>query len=358
MRRLASLTALLLAALVCSLSCSPPPDATLAPMPVAVEVVGSTTVALDHLRLVAMYEGDEGLLAFGPDVAVTSTGTPLTLELTHPGDIGPAPRQFGLRLTSDGQGVLVGRARLIAYIDHDRSESFQYGEQIFGPDQPLGIEDFWRGVAWMPQPELQVGGLTSEAAASLYRATGDRYTGIVPVVRVSDTELSPIASADPILVDLTRLSVVNADIACRRQLRNTSDPPPAVRLWVDRALDPGVVCGLEIADCRPVDTSTLTPPALPPPPEDRPDNPFVARNAQCRRRGGLEVLVIEEDRVVCNPPTCLCSDHVTIEAVATSTSSAPRWWPCGEEVVRCPSNQPLYRVDPECFEEEDEDNDE
>jgi len=346
--------ALLLALFATPLACDVEP-AGLVPQPVDVNVVGSATVAFDNLRLVAMVEGEDGALAFGPDVAITSTGTPVTIELTHTPDLGASPQQFPLRLTSDGQGLLVSRVRLIAYLDHDRSGSYQDGQSLFGPDQPLGIEQYWRGVASLPDPEAQVGLLSPEAAAGLYDATGGRFSGFVPVQLGGGGELAPDTSGDPFEVDTSRLSIVNADLACRRELRNTTDPEPVIRLWVDRALDPSATCGLDIADCRPVDTSTLTPPALP---EGEPVNPFVATHAQCRRRAGLELLVLETRRVRCHPMTCACFDAVDVEAVATSTSAPPAWWPCGDTVDPCPSTLPLYRVDPECFPMDEEDEDE
>lgn len=340
-------------------ACAPEP-ATLQPFPASVNVVGSATIAFDRLRLVALLQGDGPEdFVLGPDVAITATGTPVQLELTHPADLELESLPFALRLSADGAGTLAARARFVAYQDLDDSGDFQIGEALFGPDRPVGLDEFWRGVAWLADPEEQVSLLSPEAAEGYYRATGDRYTAFVPVEVGANNVLSPDLSGEPILVDVSRHTIANADLACRRRLRNIFDPPPEVLLWVDDSLDAEALCGLELGDCRPVDTSTLTPPTLPDP-DIVELNPLVDVNAQCRRQGGVQVLVIEEFRVRCETDTCDCYDVTSVLAVATSTSSAdePEWWPCGEAVEYCPSTQPLYRVDPACFPPPEEDDDE
>lgn len=319
---------------------------------VEVMVVGSATVSYAQLRVVVLFEGDEGELETGADVAVTSTGTPVRLRLTAPA-LNTALRREALPLTPNGENIIVARPRIIAYLDLDGSESYQYGAQRFGPDQPLGADGYWHTLGWLPEPEAQLSALSPEGAQRYYEIAGQRYTPFVTLRRKADGTLIADEEGEPLEVDATRLSITPADLACQGNLRNAATPIPEILMWVDRSLEADTLCGLDVADCRPVDTSTLTPPALPDP---ELDNPFVATYAQCRRRRGLDLLVVETQRLRCEPSTCGCATAVGVVAVATSTSvPAPAWWPCGQQVDYCDSNLSLYRVDPACFPEPEED---
>lgn len=328
--------------------CSPE-AASLQPFTVSVNVVGSATIALDRLRLVAVLEGDDpGELAIGPDVTVTATGTPVQLELRSPEgfEVEVESQPLYVQLTDDGWGVQASRVRFVAYLDVDGSGDYQGGESLLGVDQPVGVDPYGQGVAWLADPEAQLAALPAAAIDAFYRATDDAYTPFLPFM-VGSTFMAD-ESGLAIEVDVARHTIVNADLACRGSLYYGVDPPTEVLLWVDRSLDAQTLCGLEIGDCRPVDTSTLTPPALPDPALEA-LNPFVDTHAQCRQRGGVQVLVVEEARLRCDPTSCLCVNVDSVVAVATATTATPPWWPCGDTVEFCPSSLPLYRVDPACF---------
>ncbi len=341
-------------------ACAGPEYAELEPLQIEVLVVGSATVSYDSLRVAVLYQGAQGGLEVGADVAVTATGTATLMTLLPPSTIERGARLEALQLPPSQQALLVARPRILAYLDLDGSESFQNGRQMTGPDQPLGADGYWQTLGRVVDPWAAIASLGPDAAQAYYRLTDNRFTPFIRLGREAGGNLVADTAPEPYALDATRLSITPADLACQGNLRNAESPPNEVLLWVDRSLDALVLCGLEVPHCLPVDTSTLTPPALPQGPVP---NAFVARNSQCRRRRGVEVLIVQEDRLRCAPSTCGCANEISIEAVATATSAVkPPWWPCGETVDYCDSPLPLYQADPECYpqpepEPDDEDQD-
>ncbi len=328
-------------------ACAPPLVAELQPLDVEVMIVGSATVSFDALRVAVRFESLKGDIEMGSDIAITSTGAPYLLRIEAP-SLTTAPAS-DLRLALDGtrDELHLAWPRLIAYLDHDHSGDFD--PSIDSPDQVLGTDSPQNRIGWLVDPEDALSRLSPEATESYYQATGGLYTPFLVYPLPQTTDLLPVARL-AIPIDASRLSIANSDLRCRGLLRNGPELEPEIKLWVDRSLDPAIVCGLDIADCRPVDTSTLTAPELPP--QTR-INPVVSRTAQCRRRLGVELLVLQEQRIRCDG-RCICAEAVKIEAVATSTSAEPpSWWPCGQELPYCDSSLPLYRVDPKCLQEDE-----
>lgn len=337
-------------------ACAGPEYSELEPLQIEVMVVGSATVSYDHLRVAVLYQSATGDLEVGADVAITATGTANLMTLFPPARVESGARLEALELPPSLQAVLVSRPRILAYLDLDGSESFQNGRQLTGPDQPLGADGYWQTLGRVVDPWATIQSLGPDAAQAYYRITNDRFTPFMRLGRQAGGSLVADTAPEPYALDATRLSITPADLACQGNLRNAESPPNEVLLWVDRSLDAEVLCGLEVPNCLPVDTSTLTAPALPDGPVP---NAFVARNSQCRRRRGVEVLIVQEDRLRCAPSTCGCANEIKIEAVATATSALkPSWWPCGQTVDYCDSPLPLYQADPQCYPEPEADEDE
>lgn len=324
-------------------ACAPPLEAELQPLDVDIVVVGSATVAFDLLRVAIRFEGQAGEIEMGSDIAITSTGTLQTIRFEPPNLTRGRGSDLSWQFLGTREGVPLGWPRLVAYLDHNRSGRLEAGPESV--DQIVGADSQQRRVGWLFDTEATLATLSAEGIEGYYQVTGGRYT---PFVLASGGLLSADDEVPPepgIVIDASQLSIVNSDLLCGGFLRNGSEVPAKVELLVDLSLDPAIVCGLDIADCRPVDTSTLTAPVIPSPTGV---NPVVRATAQCRRRLGVELLVIENQRIRCTD-RCVCTNHTTIEAVATSTAAEmPAWWPCGDTLSYCDSDLPLYRVDPEC----------
>lgn len=316
------------------------------PLEILIRPVGSSTLSLERLRLALLFRGADGVRVTR-DIALTSTGADLPFTLRAPLDLEiPAP-QTTVAIGTDGFGLRVQAARFVPYLDLDGSESFQDGRGLTGPDQVLGLESFFRTFGWVIDAETQLGAIPPEAAAAYYDATGGSYAAFVPMFRVNGA-FQALTSTVPLPVEIDRHAIAPVDLACDRDLRVAPDPPARVRLLVDDRLDAETLCGLELADCAAV---TLGPRPVTSTVAGRVDaNPFVDERLQCRRRGGLEVFVREIQRLRCRTSDCGCGQEITVEAVATTTTAPPAWWPCGDEaVVDCPSDAvPLYRADPAC----------
>lgn len=118
----------------------------------------------------------------------------------------------------------------------------------------------------------------------------------------------------------------HAELACGRQTTSAISTS-VVRARVDDALDPIAVCGLDTADCEPVDMEHLRVDWHPR------QGSYPARFAQCKRGGQLEALIVVETATTCVSCSCQVQRSVTSYVVARDTE--PSWWPCGSVLPYC-----------------------
>ena len=312
----------------------PPPQ----PIDLEVVVVGSSTLADAPLRIAAVWSSPTSMLVT-TDVAITSTESSMQFRLTEPDDPAFIPKGFEpMTIFAGREPYLSYRPSIVAYADRDGSESFGEGDAV------VGIESE-RTVAWLFDFESRFFELPPDFVATYYELTDQRYTPFLraePFVPGSFDRSVPtsasIFQSEPVLVTLGGVVRPADQLRCGNQLLYLDDSTTQVALRVDTTLDAGEMCGLEVSDCKSVPLEPIGTPVA-----ATSDDDLV----QCRKNDRAEVLVVEVRNLDCETH-CFCRVRDVVTAWATSTSSAPSWWPCGRSVDFCDSSLPLYRADATC----------
>jgi hypothetical protein len=146
-------------------------------------------------------------------------------------------------------------------------------------------------------------------------------------------------------IDITQAALAGTQLACGLEQIGLAETTPEVHLSIHDTLDLGPLCEVGVGTCESVDVASLDPVELERAPIDR----YRRVRAQCSRRGALVALVVEEQRLRCDPSLCRCAVATTVDSVITATSALPPWWPCGERIEYCDANGPIYLIDSACL---------
>lgn len=308
---------------------------------VPVGFTGTTTVSLDRLRVAAGAfvdvpaedeedEASRSFVSFGQRASTTTTAT-VTLPLQVPADPPPPDLFYG----RDDE-VLLEATQLFffAYIDEDGDDAF-----ALGTDTVLGVGGS-NGYLHVPDRIEQLGQLGIDDAARYDRSLPPRFGSLVPAV---DLSLTP--EDHPVRLKLEPPSAASVRLACGRSLSSNLPLSVTSSVVLSQELDPVSVCGLELEHCGAADLNALTPPLWP---EDDPEAPADHPRARCRRRSGLEAVVLETPTPYCELTNCRCGPRVEVLAFVV-TSTRPAWWPCGTEVPVCDAPGSALQIPSACY---------
>lgn len=215
---------------------------------------------------------------------------------------------------TDGFGLRLRFTDLVLYADGDGDGA------LTSADRPLSVS---ADVGFAPAIADQLATLSLISADYYYSTTDDRISSYVRIASFGGT-IAVIDHLSPIAVGVTPEVFVRNELSCPRipRIAVPFDRTPTRTVRVAEDLDPDAICGLEEADCLPLDLSVA------PPDIDR-LLPSVerARVRGCRRSTTLELLVVEDRSAGCRE--CSCGWATDTRAFVVRTSSVPTWWPCG-----------------------------
>ena len=240
------------------------------------------------------------------------------------------------------------RPRILLYLDHDHSGGF--APSFFGgagEDQVVAIDGDGGSICFLPDLEsaLQGGGL--EFTDTYYAMTDRRFTPFVRVIAygadlLMDREVSPLE------LRLADSPVPGMDLACMRAVYGSRSPSifatSRVSAFVDTPLETGTFCGPIFPECQEISFEAMDIPDV-----SSLDNGTDLRVAQCRTAERVEVLVVQQARLECEDCSCFTVAHSDV--YFAEPSALPSWWPCGDTVLVCESDLPLYTLDPQCLQE-------
>ncbi len=260
--------------------------------------------------------------------------------------------------------VVVSVPRIVVFSDDDRSGDFTPWfvdepptDRIFavngqGTTSVAAITDFEAALSTLSPVDLN----------AFYNFTGGLHT---PFLRFSGqtSTLTPsqVSNAPgPPIVSLyfDDSEIPTRDIRCLTTQPFEVDPvlepisatgtsSSSTIVHVDDRIDVENVCGLTVPSCAPVDITTVT--TTVPTDQLTPGRRVIS---QCRVSANLESLVTLQADLRCVECDCRWVQRET--AIVVRTSSTPEGWPCGDTVLVCPSELPLFRVDEACLEEDEE----
>lgn len=313
------------------------------PVPLPLTVFTSTTVQAElptdaPLRLSLSFRGSAGI-----DTATVVFDAPFSPPLTEiEVGGGEVPRLSGrsgevLAYVGDvpeGSRLRVRTTDLVLYADRDGDGA------LTSRDRPLSLTT---AVGFAPDITAQLGELSLVAATYYYESTADRVTSYVRIA-VLGGPVGVISHRRPIEVGLTPEVFVRNELGCSPRSADPFDATPTRSVRVANDLDADAVCGLEEADCQPLDLTSA-------PTDIGPRLPSVesARVRACRRNTTLELLVIEDRAARCRD--CACGWATDVRTFVVRTSSTPAWWPCGrEDTPYCDVPGSLLAIPGECRE--------
>ena len=219
------------------------------------------------------------------------------------------------------------RPRFVVYEDVDEDQRLAPSSiEGDGPDRILGADSsFSPIVAYLPNLDLVLEELTTEQFALYEASTDGRYTAFVAARGMLDSLfVSPREDGSIFLDDG---DIGEASVRCLHRLFGATTPPIDVDFTVNDELDPLVVCGTTAGACRSRDLDDVVPPPF------LDDEDELLPGVTCRRNEQLEVLGVSSTRAECEG--CQCVSQRSAVAFATTTTSTPTWWPCGEVVPYC-----------------------
>ncbi|MEL6187497.1 MAG: hypothetical protein AAFU79_23000 [Myxococcota bacterium] len=296
----------------------------------SVVFTGSSTVSLEGLRVVAGLNLRSASAEVWLDRSVTSTAAGLAIDLVaaEPETAGGTQQFFFVNRLSSVLSVRGLGVEFLAYLDGDASRTYRPDVDVI-----VGTVIDGRGYAFLPELEDQLLMIPPEFAADFRAAVPPGQRSLLPI---QEQLLTP--DDHPITLDLASPSQMALRL-CGVDITRLPIVEPMTSVWLDAGLDAVALCGLAVADCVSVDLEAVAQPLLPE------EDAFAS--AQCRPRGGLEVLVLESRVPACSP-ACECGVASKVEAYVTTATAAPSWWPCGAEVERCEAGGSLLRIAPEC----------
>jgi hypothetical protein len=258
--------------------------------------------------------------------------------------LGVAERHQGEATWLEEVTAEVYRPRVVVYADTNRNgvldvsleQAFLLGDEseqsardsIVAIDPPSGPS-----VAAFLDPWSALRKLDLDSARAYYDREGElrRFTvtqgyGVLSPTPVRQIWLDPTTSDEAV-----------ANLACGRNVYQRS-AQTSLSVVLDAPLDRAALCGLAVQDCQSRRLSQLDAPTL---------ETSAARVVQCKHSTELDSLVVVERSTLCQG--CTCTHEYTTTAWIALAEQTPRWWPCGESVPYCATDDsPLYGLSYEC----------